>query len=263
MSMNKKNKVMKICSNPSALEIKSFINQYHQKNPERTMLQLIGCCTVDYQGRAKSFLDWGDRIVMIKQDGNLMVHQPILREPINWQPAGSITEFQVQNDEFILRSHHRKPPEKMKIIFKDIYAVLVCLLQDDAQLKIAGMESDVVQHILADPSCVEEGLRIHKQEKQVSSGMIDLFAYDKEHRPVIIEVKRSLATISNVHQLRMYVNDIQQESDKAIVRGILCAPRIPDMIKNLLLDYNLEWREVKHEIILPDDHQKTLSDFFE
>jgi RecB family endonuclease NucS len=123
------------------------------------------------------------------------------------------------------------------------------------------MESDVVQHIISNPSSVEEGLRIQKQEKQVNSGMIDLFAYDKDHVPVIIEVKRSLATISNVHQLRMYVNDIQHESEKANVRGILCAPRIPDMVRNLLKDYDLEWKEVEHEIVLADDKQRTLSEF--
>jgi RecB family endonuclease NucS len=95
----------------------------------------------------------------------------------------------------------------------------------------------------------------------VNSGMIDLFAYDKTHNPVIIEVKRSLATISNVHQLRMYVNDMKRASDHSTVRGILCAPRIPDMIKNLLLDYDLEWKEVEHEIVLPDDKQKKLADF--
>ena len=259
--MNENNAPVNICNNPSATEAKSFIARYHQKNPEKTMLQLLGTCTVDYQGRAKSFLDWGDRLIIIKQDGNLIVHQPVLREPINWQPAGSINDFKVKNDFFILKSRHRKPPEKMKILFKNIYTVIISSLKDEAQLRIAGMEADVVQQIIDDPSCVEEGLRIHKQEKQVSSGMIDLFAYDKEHRPVIIEVKRSLATISNVHQLRMYVNDIQKESDGANVRGILCAPRIPSMIKNLLIDYNLEWKEVEHEIVLPDDYQKTLTDF--
>lgn len=259
--MTSRNDVVNICQYPSASEAKSFITTFHQKKPEKTVLQLIGKCTVDYHGRAKSFLDWGDRIIILKQDGNLMVHQPVLREPINWQPAGSINEFNVHNDLFLLKSRHRNPAEKMTISFKKIYSIIICSLKDTAELKIAGMEADVVQHILDDPSCVEEGLRIHKQEKQVNSGMIDLFAYDKDHIPVIIEVKRSLATISNVHQLRMYVTDMQHESEKATVRGILCAPRIPDMIKNLLQDYNLEWKEVEHEIVIPDDQQKTLTEF--
>ena len=259
--MKRKKNVVDIIQYPYASEAKSFIEKYHQKKPEKTILQIIGSCTVNYEGRAKSFLDRGERFIIIKPDGNLMVHQPVLREPINWQPAGSITEFRVDDELFIVYSRHRKPSEKMMISFRDIFSIVICELKDNAQLKIVGMESDVVDHIIKDPSCIEEGLRIHKQEKQVNSGMIDLFAYDKSHSPVIIEVKRSLATINNVHQLRMYVNDMQHESESANVRGILCAPRVPDMVKNLLLDYNLEWKEVEHEIVLPDDKQRTLTDF--
>ena len=85
--------------------------------------------------------------------------------------------------------------------------------------------------------------------------------YDKNHIPVVIEVKRSLANISAVHQLRMYVSDIKKNVDNANVRGILCAPRIPDMVKKLLSDYNLEWQEVERRVILPDDFQKTLREF--
>ncbi|MDG6219458.1 MAG: endonuclease NucS, partial [Candidatus Thermoplasmatota archaeon] len=258
--MDKKKNVLHIIQYPSASQAESFIKENHQKNAEKTILQLIGTCIVQYHGRAKSFLDSGDRIIIIKQDGNLLVHQPIMREPINWQPAGSIIEYIVKDNSLILKSRHRKPAEKMIISFTEIFSIIVSQLNDSAQLKIAGMESDVVKHIINNPSCIEEGLRIQNQEKQVRSGLIDVFAYDKDHTPVIIEVKRSLATISNVHQLRMYVQDMQHHSEKTLVRGILCAPRIPDMIKNLLQDYNLEWKEVEHEIILSDDQQKTLNE---
>jgi RecB family endonuclease NucS len=123
------------------------------------------------------------------------------------------------------------------------------------------MEADVVNEILSNPDIIEEGLRISKREKHVKSGMIDLFGYDKEHVPVIIEVKRSLANISAAQQLRMYVGDIKKDIDVAKVRGILCAPRVPDMVKKLLSDYGLEWREVERKILLPDDYQKTLREF--
>jgi len=124
------------------------------------------------------------------------------------------------------------------------------------------METDVVNQIVSNPDCIEEGLRIQKREKQVKSGMIDLFGYDAHHTPVIIEVKRSQATINAVHQLRMYVNDIKHDSHHAEVRGILCAPRIPDMVKHLLVDYGLEWQEIERKVVMPDDWQKTLKEFF-
>jgi RecB family endonuclease NucS len=247
--------------NPTSFNALNFIEKHHKSKADKTLLLLIGDCMIDYKGRARSFLDWGERVIMIKQDGAVLVHQPIMREPINWQPTGSKTDYIVKDEHLILRSHHTSPPEKMKITFRNLKLVTVSSLRDNAKLIISGMETDVVNEIISNPEVIEKGLRISKREKHVKSGMIDLFGYDQNHVPVIIEVKRSLANISAVHQLRMYVNDIKKDVDEATVRGILCAPKIPDMVKNLLSDYGLEWKEVERNIVLPDDYQKSLKEF--
>jgi len=253
--------VLKTILNPTSKDSLTFIEKHHKSKVEKTMLLLIGDCMVDYRGRAQSILDWGERIVMIKQDGNVLVHQPEMREPVNWQPSGTTTEFKEENDSLVIRSRHSHPPEKMKITLRNLKMIVATSLRDSADLVIAGMEIDVVNQIISEPGIIEEGLRISKREKHVKSGMIDLFGYDKNHTPTIIEVKRSIANISAVHQLRMYVTDIKKDVKEANVRGILCAPHIPDMVKHLLSDYDLEWREVERKVVLPDDWQKTLKDF--
>jgi RecB family endonuclease NucS len=247
--------------NPKVSDALDFIEKHHKSKADKTFLLLIGDCMIDYRGRARSFLDWGERVIMIKQDGAVLVHQPIMREPVNWQPTGSKTEFSVKDDNLILRAHHKSPPEKMKITFRNLKLVTATSLRDKAKLVISGMETDVVNEIINNPAVIEEGLRINKREKHVKSGMIDLFGYDINHTPVVIEVKRSLANISAVHQLRMYVSDIKKDVKQANVRGILCAPRIPDMVKKLLSDYDLEWQEVERKVVMPDDYQKTLKEF--
>ncbi|MCK5030045.1 MAG: endonuclease NucS, partial [Thermoplasmatales archaeon] len=225
--------MLKNIINPSSSDALVFIEEYHRSKPDKSLLLLVGNCMVDYRGRARSLLDWGERVVMIKQDGTVLVHRPVMREPVNWQPTGSKTDFNVKDDQLVLRSRHTNPPEKMKITFRSLKMVVVSSLCDNANLAIVGMEADVVNQIISDPGVIEEGLRISKREKHVKSGMIDLFGYDKDHVPVIIEVKRSLASISAVHQLRMYVTDVKKDVKKANVRGILCAPRVPDMVKKL------------------------------
>ena len=247
--------------NPKSSDALKFIDKYHKSKAEKTFLMLIGNCMIDYRGRARSFLDWGERLIMIKQDGAVLVHRPEMREPVNWQPTGSKTEFKVKDDNLILRSRHKSPPEKMKITFRNLKIVTATSLHDKAKLVISGMETDVVNEIINNPNIIEEGLRISKREKHVKSGMIDLFGYDINHTPVIIEVKRSLANINAVHQLRMYVSDIKKDVDEANVRGILCAPKVPDMVKKLLSDYGLEWQEVERKVVMPDDYQKTLKEF--
>ena len=157
----------------------AFIVKHHTSVVEKTMLLLIGDCMVEYRGRAQSILDWGERIVMIKQDGNVLVHRPEMREPVNWQPSGTTTEFKEENKTLVIRSRHNNPPEKMKITFRNIQMIATTSLRDTANIVIAGMESDVVNQIVSEPDIIEEGLRIGKREKQVKSGMIDLFCYDK------------------------------------------------------------------------------------
>ena len=246
---------------PTASDALHFIKEHHSSRPEKTMLLVMGECMVDYHGRAKSLLDWGERLIMIKQDGTVLVHQPIMREPVNWQPTGSITEFKTKDDLLILNCRHLKPAEKMKVTFRQLKLVTATSLIDKANLVISGMEIDVVNQIVRDPSIIEDGLRIVKREKPVKTGSIDLYGFDKNHIPVVIEVKRSLATISSVHQLRMYVTDIKKDRKEPKVRGILCAPRVPDMVKKLLEEQRLEWREVKRKIVLPDNRQRTLKEF--
>ena len=246
---------------PSPKKALEFIKKNHQKIADKTILQIIGDCMVDYRGRARSLLDWGERIIMIKQDGAVLVHRPIMREPVNWQPTGSKTVYRQEKKYLVIYTSHKHPQEKMKIIFRDVKLIFSTNLKDNGNLTIAGMEADVVNQIISNPDFIEQGLRITKREKYVKSGLIDLFGYDCKHIPVVIEVKRSLANISAAQQLRMYVNDIKKDIKKANVRGILCAPRVPDMVKKLLCDYDLEWKEVERTIVIADDWQKTLKDF--
>ena len=137
--------------NATASNAIKFIEKYHKSKADKTILLIIGECMIDYRGRARSFLDWGERIIIIKQDGAVLVHQPIMREPVNWQPTGSKTDFSVKDEHLILRSRHTHPPEKMKITFRTIKLIATSSLYDKAKLIISGMETDVVNEIISNP----------------------------------------------------------------------------------------------------------------
>ncbi|HUK27893.1 MAG TPA: hypothetical protein VLV31_05680, partial [Candidatus Acidoferrales bacterium] len=49
----------------------------------RNFALVIGTCRVDYEGRASSTLESGERILVVKEDGSVLVHRPTGYEPVN------------------------------------------------------------------------------------------------------------------------------------------------------------------------------------
>ncbi len=253
---------------PTPSEAEEFAHTHMRGTRSKdNVLIVVGWCSVEYVGRARSTLGWGERIVVVKSDGSVLVHQRVGREPVNWQPPDTRVRYQTEADNggtpvFVIYSYRFKPSEKMYVRFKTIGMISVHRLRDDQVLRITGAESDIVDRIMRDPGVIEEGLRITDREKQTRSGAIDLFGIDRDHTPVIIEIKRSQPTPSAVLQLKAYVLDHQhRHTDPARVRGILCAPTIPAMIRTLLTENGLEWKVFKYEFEQADDAQSTLEEF--
>ena len=46
-------------------------------------LFVLGECRVEYQGRARSVLETGERMILVKSDGAVLVHRPTGGEPVN------------------------------------------------------------------------------------------------------------------------------------------------------------------------------------
>ena len=61
----------------------------------RSFVLVIGNCRVDYEGRASSTLEWGERITIVKQDGSVLVHRPTGYEPVNWQPPKCVVNVKL------------------------------------------------------------------------------------------------------------------------------------------------------------------------
>ena len=61
-------------------------------------------CRIRYSGRAESFLDWGDRIIMIKNDRTVVVHQPEGSAAINYMRTGSSLEVKWIDDHIMLKA---------------------------------------------------------------------------------------------------------------------------------------------------------------
>ncbi|MCD1295245.1 endonuclease NucS [Methanocella sp. CWC-04] len=250
---------MKYLINPGAEEAFTMLEE-SRSGVKKLMVTLVGNCKVEYSGRAKSFLDYGDRLLIIKADGTIMVHNNQKREPLNWQPPGTKIRYAL-DDGLTIEAKRTSPQEHMHVHFLHIHSLSVFQLDDGAELNIIGEESDIVNKIVEDPSVIEEGLRVVSREKVTNSGFIDLLCEDREGTTVVIEVKRSSITPSAVYQLEAYLTDFRKKNGEIKMRGILCAPRVSELAKTLIEQKGLEYRKVEWEFELKDKKQASLDIF--
>ncbi len=235
--------------------------EFARKRSPRAILLILGNCRVKYGGRAKSSLDFGERLVVVKRDGSVLVHRDEKYTPVNWQPPGTMVEYGIEEGMFVLVATRRSPPEKMRIEFGAIVLMAAAILEDKAEMRITGMERDFVERIVQDPYQIEEGFRLLREERATYSGSIDLYGVDKDGNAVIVEVKRSQASPSAAMQLEAYIADFKRKNPNAKVRGILVAPRVPPMVRRLLEERGLEYKEMDFKFELQDERQRRLKDY--
>ena len=206
----------------------------------RTVI-IVGECSVDYDGRASSKLESGERIIIIKPDGSALVHRPKLYSPVNWQPSGSIFKTKLLDEGLVLRVFRRKENESMVITFTRLQMVSVLDLVDNGEFNLYASEKDMQEAILFKPEILEEGFRPMTKEMAVDPGFIDIIGYDSENTLTVVEIKRVKASKDAVDQLKKYMDVIDMDINRK-VRAILVAPEIADNAKELLEEYGYEFK---------------------
>jgi hypothetical protein len=228
-------------------------------------LIVVGNCWVDYRGRASSKLEAGERIVIFKEDGSVLVHRPTGYEPVNWQPPGCIFSVSIANNVLQIRAIRRKPSESVKIFFDRIYQVSVLSLVDKGEFSLYASEEDMQRAILLKPSLLEEGFKPITYEKKVEPGFVDIYGIDKNGRFVVVEIKRKSAGREAVLQLAKYVDSIRDMVNRE-VRGVLVAPNIAKGVQRLLATLGLDFKALDPKrctLILTKPETKRLVEFFE
>jgi len=231
---------------------------------QRKTLVVIGNCWVHYRGRARSKLEPGERILIIKEDGSLLVHRSVGYEPVNWQPPGCIFHVQAKEDILEVRAVRRKPAESVKVFFDKIHLVSALSLVDAGEFSLYASEEDMQKAILLEPSLVEEAFKPISYEKRVEPGFVDVCGIDKEGNFVVVEIKRKTAGKEAALQLAKYIDAIKGKVNRE-VRGILVAPNVARGVQRLLVTLGLDFKALdpkKCAEILKRSETRKLEAFF-
>jgi len=208
---------------------------------------LVGRCSVDYVGRASSRLGLGDRVVIYKPDGSILVHRPEGYEPVNWMPAGSYLTASSSEGRLNLRAVRRRPFEELKVSFMELYLAAAGRLIDEEELMLHASEEEMRRAVRLKPCLVEPGLKLHDEERHLQlaggEGSADLVGEDAEGNLAVLELKRRRVDEEAVVQLKRYVDSLKARTPRR-VRGILVAPSITRRALRLAQAFNLSFRRL-------------------
>ncbi|SIQ82867.1 hypothetical protein SAMN05421858_0535 [Haladaptatus litoreus] len=206
------------------------------------LLTLFGRCTVEYDGRAESYLGSGDRLVVLKPDGTALVHTEEGQKPVNWQPPGGTFESELADERLLVRSRRPNPDETLSVHFEFVTQLSAFDVTDAKEISLEGSEEDLRQRILADPDLVEEGFTPLATERQTAAGAIDIYGKDADGTTMVVELKRRRVGPDAVGQLRRYIDALRRDLHAgAEVRGVLVAPSVTERARNMLAESGLEF----------------------
>jgi RecB family endonuclease NucS len=226
--------------------LRSSVTAINEAIAKHSCIVIFGRCRVEYQGRARSTLELGERIVILKEDGATLVHRPTGYEPVNWQPSGCYFRTSLVCNELFLNIVRRSYRESLKIFFDQIYVIVTAKLVDIGQFDLHVSEKEIQSAILYNPDILEAGFKPIAYEKKIEPGFLDLYGLDSSNRFVVVEIKRVKAGKSAVLQLARYVETVKNTLGQE-VRGILLAPQISKGVQRLLATLNLEYKRIDLE----------------
>ena len=103
------------------LEPKDYVTLLNDALKRNETIAFSCNCSIRYSGRAESLLEDGDRIVIIKGDNTLLVHQPSGNAPINYMKANTSHKLIVEEGSMMLKSNNVLLKENMDIKINKIY----------------------------------------------------------------------------------------------------------------------------------------------
>ena len=186
------------------------------------MRLLVARCEVRYTGRVSAVLPEAVRLLIVKADGSVLVHDDAGGyKPLNWMTAPTFLED--EGDRLVVRK--AKTDDVLEIRLVEVLSDVAHDMGESAALQKDGVERDLQLELAAAPSALGEELTLVQREWPTDVGPVDLMCKDPSGQWVAVEIKR-VGTIDAVEQLTRYLGFIRQDPAKAECRGVLAAQTI-------------------------------------
>ena len=188
------------------------------------MRLIVARCEVTYSGRLNAFLPESTRLLMLKDDGSVLVHADAGGyKPLNWMTPPTVIE--TSDDLVVVRKRAGRTEDRLEIRLLEVLSDVSHDMGEAAGLEKDGVERDLQLLLADDPTHIEPSLRLVKREWPTDVGPVDLMCRDEDDEWVAVEIKR-VGTIDAVEQLTRYLDCIRVDPARASCRGVLVAQQI-------------------------------------
>jgi endonuclease len=185
---------------------------------------IVARCEIAYSGRLNAFLPESTRLLMLKEDGSVLVHADAGGyKPLNWMTPPTVIED--TGDVVVVRKRTGRSEDRLEIRLIEILSDVTHDMGEAAGLVKDGVERDLQLLLADDPTHIEPALRLVKREWPTDVGPVDLMCRDQDDEWVAVEIKR-IGTIDAVEQLTRYLDCIRADPSRATCRGILVAQQV-------------------------------------
>jgi hypothetical protein len=194
------------------------------------MRLIVARCSAIYSGRLDTVLPEALRLLMIKEDGSVLIHADSGGyKPLNWMTPPTVIEEEGEPaDKIVVRKHAGKTEDRLEITLTEVLSDVthdMGIPTDDAGLAKDGVEAHLQELLAEQPHWCGEGLRLVRREWPTDIGPVDLMCRDSEDAWVAVEIKR-VGTIEAVEQLARYLERIRLDPAMGDCRGVLAAQQI-------------------------------------
>jgi RecB family endonuclease NucS len=198
---------------------------------------VIARCRVDYAGRLAAHLPLANRLIMVKNDGSVLIHSDGgSYKPLNWMSPPCTLREGVTDDgvaEWTVTAG--KTDDTLRIRIEQVLHDSAHELGIDPGLQKDGVEKHLQELLAEHTTALGPGMTLVRREFMTAIGPVDLLCRDGGPGSVAVEIKRR-GDIDGVEQLTRYLELMNRDPLLAPVTGVFAAQEIKPQARTLATD---------------------------
>jgi endonuclease len=203
---------------------------------------IVARCEVTYTGRLDARLPESTRLLILKDDGSVLVHADAGGyKPLNWMTPPTVVEE--GEGTIVVRKRAGRTEDRLEIRLVEVLSDVSHEMGEAAGLEKDGVERDLQEELAAQPAALGEELRLVRREWPTDIGPVDLMCRDADGGWVAVEIKR-IAGIEAVEQLVRYLERIRLDPARSDCRGVLAATKFKPQAVTLAESRGIRCSEV-------------------